>query len=699
MEINPTLTFMSGTPPNEVPITDLTVDKVRLVCVAGQYNGSVIFPDNMNNPQFVNLGNGQYGIGYFNHASFKAEIGSGYYYYVKVQRKIGGNWTDDWKHGVFYIGDEIEVLNYLLSIETTARQNADTAEARARANADALLMPKSGGTFTGNVAGTYFDNAGSFMYIGTNMGRVFIGNAQYGTPLSMGTPMYGNSMTTKNWVSQEITNRLATLQEGNYQESINIVRIIPEGVANAGQVYLNWLTALTYGNGLVNANKHLTVLVAGMNDEIGGVNLDFFEYDLNNHYYRCVTDYVHFRGLHAHSKILSDGNFSYPGQHFKAGALGRVIMEDLYFYFDNDGQTGEIENIIFKNCKFESRGGYINFINCQFEGLNTFQSTSANQFTFTSCYGFLFGKSEITSAGPYETPTKKFTPKIISKEHNFSEPITRGNASNGTLFLDVDNNDKLTYKDLDGNYIIAQESPNLIRLIPGGTEVVSEVYTRWLSALQYGNGYVEEAKQQTVLVCGAGTNGTTIPMEILEIESGVFSYVKDYQHWRGLGAGFKITADGAFSSGGNRFEAGAIDNIVMENLDFYFDDDEAVGEIKNIVFKNCSFESLATITFTNCRFEGKNYIKSGNFTFNNCTGTPIYSDVDLTISGINKILYETPTKKVTKQIEIKQIIFSEGIVESEAHNNSIFKDKDNGEVLSYKDNNGDVYTIDITPLP
>ena len=458
MERNPTLTFMTGVPPAEAPITDLTINDIRLVCVAGTYDGSVIYPDNVENPQFAHLGNGQYAIGYFNHANFKSEIGSGYSYYVKVQRKIGGDWTDQYQFGVFWIGDISEVIDYLIGIETTARTNAD-----------ALLMPKTGGTFSGAIALSEIQNSGLQMSIGGNSGKVFLGNNQYGTPLFVGSPLYGSSGVTKSWTTNEITNRLASIiSDGNYQESLNIVRVIPEGVAVTGQIYVNLSTALVYGKDtlIATAIKPLTVSIAGVNNDTGGVNLDFVEYDAVNHYYACAFDYIHFKGAVSNAKILSDGNISTPGNQFKAGALGRIIMEDLYFYFDNDGQTGEIENIIFKNCKFESRGGTIDFLNCKFEGLNTFESTTPNEFSFTSCYGTVFGISELSSATPYETMTKKFNPKMISKEYNFSEPITRTAAGTGTFFLDSDNSNRLTYKDTDGGFTIIQ-SP--LQLTFGGT--------------------------------------------------------------------------------------------------------------------------------------------------------------------------------------------------------------------------------------
>lgn len=633
------------------------------------------------------------------------DAGEGCYIFSGWQTMVGGILTDltdiqpvwiyidnepYYRKGVFYVGD----AEFHFALKSVV-DNLSTAVAnKVSKTGDENIAGNK--TFTGHIGAGFIDNTGPYMYIGTNTGKVFIGNAQFGTPLSMGAPMYGNSMTTKNWVNTEITNRLGTLLEGNYQESTHIVRIIPEGLATPNQVYINWLTALLYGLNIVNSVRQLTVLVAGTNEDVEGVVLDFYEYDLNNHYYTCIVDYVHFKGLHSNSKILSNGNISYPGYHFKAGALGRVIMEDLYFYFDNDGQTGDIENIVFKNCKFESKGGSISFINCQFLGTNNFISTTANEFTFTTCTGNLLGISEISAATPYETMTKKYNPKLLAIQHTFSESITRTNASVESFFLDLDNDNKLTFKDAYGNYYVIQESPNLIRVIPNGVTIPGQVYLNWLNALVYGNGYVSSTKLLTALICGFGTSGASISMDLYEISTGVYSYVRDYMHWKGIGSGIKVVANGNFASNGNRFEAGAIDRIRMENLDFYFNDDQQSGEIKNIVFKDCSFESLAIITFTDCRFEGKNYIKSGSFTFNNCTGTPIYSEVDLTISGTNKIPYETPIKKVATQFSTEQLVFSGTERGVSAEQNSIFLDQDNGNLLSFKDDDDAVFTIDLT---
>ena len=199
MERNPTLTFMTGIPPAEAPITNLTINDIRLVCVSGTYNGSVIYPDNVENPQFAHLGNGQYAIGYFNHANFKSEIGSGYSYYVKVQRKIGGDWTDQYQFGVFWIGDISEVIDYLIGIETTARTNAD-----------ALLMPKTGGAFTGAV--------------------------------SVLAPLVDMAPATKKYV-EDLVSEINNIP---YVESLNMVRVLVGRVESTGLHYPNIENAIAY---------------------------------------------------------------------------------------------------------------------------------------------------------------------------------------------------------------------------------------------------------------------------------------------------------------------------------------------------------------------------------------------------------------------------------------------------------------------
>jgi hypothetical protein len=134
----------------------------------------------------------------------------------------------------------------------------------------------------------------------------------------------------------------------------------------------------------------------------------------------------------------------------------------------------------------------------------------------------------------------------------------------------------------------------------------------------------------------------------------------------------------------------------MSNLDFYFTDPEASGEIKNIVFRDCNFECSGQLTFTDCQFLGVNHFTAGIFTVNNCTGNPIYSEVDITIAGDNKLSYQTPNKIVAPKASLKQFVFSEAIEEGEADYDSIFLNKQNSRILSFKRGDGIIFTINLT---
>lgn len=448
MERNPTLTFLSGTPPAEVPITDLTINDIRLVCVEGDYNGYVIYPDNVETPQFANLGNGQYGIGYFGHAYFKAAIGSGYNYYVKVQRKISGTWTDQWQFGVFRIGDEKENLDLKPNDSVVVHNTGNESIAGVKAFSDLI-------TFAVGIVTTKIKSLTGIDVIEILGNRMWLGDYTGGTPLLKGTPIYANSAVYRSWVQSAITEAVQNILEGNYVESPNIIRVMPDGPTTAGQIYGSWLTALVYGNGFVNSTKHLTALICGFGNSASSIPMT--AYEVSGGVYAYVVDYMHWRGLGNNIKVTSDGNFASEGTKFEAGAIGRIVMEDIYFYFDNDGQTGEIKNIIFKNCKFESRGGTIDFTGCQFEGKNYFTATGDNQFTFTNCKGnSIYSDNPINVTGtfliPYETPAKKVTPKISLKEIVLSEPITpESGIEPFTIFRDATNDNKLSIIDDNNN--------------------------------------------------------------------------------------------------------------------------------------------------------------------------------------------------------------------------------------------------------
>jgi len=189
-------------------------------------------------------------------------------------------------------------------------------------------------------------------------------------------PLQGNQLANVTYVNSQVNSIMSNYAGAAYQESPNIKRLIPNGSAT-GTVYTTWASALGSCSD-ASETKQYTILVTGE-----GTSAQYLEMGLWGDAY--VLDYCHFKGLGADVAIKGYGNFYTD---FQAGAIGRIIMENLYFFFDDEGQSSTITNIVFKNCKFQNNSGTTTFINCRFEGGNMFsQSYSSADFSFNNCIG------------------------------------------------------------------------------------------------------------------------------------------------------------------------------------------------------------------------------------------------------------------------------------------------------------------------
>lgn len=392
------------------PVTTLTIDSLRLVCVEGTYNGYVIYPDNMVSPELSNNGNGQYVMKYFIHSAFTSTIGSGYKYYVALQRKMSGVWTTQVQYGYFWIGDFGENIDIKLN-------NSDTTHFVNLWTTQTITGNKifSGTTTLSNAIITSANN-NTFEYIaGTD--RMWLGSYTAGTPILKGNPVYSNSAITKGYMETAIQQAIQTILNGNYIESPNIVRLMPNGSTSSGQTFNTWAGMMAYTDSYVRYGKSVTVLICGEGTSATYISPTTFEIKTDTFSY--VRDYVNYRGLGSGIQLHMDGNFAPVYSQFSADTLGNIVMEDLEFYFDNDGQTGDINNIVFKNCKFYSNGGQITFNNCLFLGGNYFNSYGNNEFSFTNCNGEMITTLKtITITGtsflPYVSPTGFTTNYIVA---------------------------------------------------------------------------------------------------------------------------------------------------------------------------------------------------------------------------------------------------------------------------------------------
>lgn len=222
---------------------------------------------------------------------------------------------------------------------------------------------------------------------GTSDGNWFMGRNDFmdQAPYSNYPPINSAQLCNKSWTQSEIATRIASIISGAYQESLNIVRCMPSGSEIAGSVYTSFQTALVYCQAQSPVStKQYTILVTGEGTSGDALTHDSYTYPLTS----FVKDYVHFKGLGADIKVNLNAQIN--TDEFKAGAVGRIVIEDLNFYSNpgDDPTTQEFENITFKNCKFTSIGDCTaSFINCHFEGMNQFSSASDDKFVFTNCTG------------------------------------------------------------------------------------------------------------------------------------------------------------------------------------------------------------------------------------------------------------------------------------------------------------------------
>lgn len=211
----------------------------------------------------------------------------------------------------------------------------------------------------------------------------------YGEPPRIfAAPVRATAAANKSYVDSEITARINSFAPGTFQESGNIIRLIPNGTQETDKVYTSWALALANAiSRSPSATKQFTILLTG--EGTSASDFAITAYEVSEGVFKFMVDYVHLRGLGADVKCtFAQGNIL--STQWEAGALGRIVVEDIFFCDDDSdtGNTGEFENIIFKNCKFDIRTAIqLTFTGCKFEGNCEFVSYADNQYTFTNCTG------------------------------------------------------------------------------------------------------------------------------------------------------------------------------------------------------------------------------------------------------------------------------------------------------------------------
>lgn len=181
-----------------------------------------------------------------------------------------------------------------------------------------------------------------------------------------------------------------------------------------------------------------------------------------------------------------------------------------------------------------------------------------------------------------------------------------------------------------------QESPNEIRLIPGGSTKTGQVYTSWNAAMNYLKSLTPSATKRFVIeIGGVGISGaTSIPVT----QGGLTDYFENY---------ISIFIKNRFVKldiADDLMRATTLGNTSIEGGTIYKDDAGANPVFENLHFVNVYFDlTVETVTFTNCKFESC-FIKvnddvDGTATFTTCKGSGNTSNQTLpaTIQGWSEI--------------------------------------------------------------
>lgn len=204
----------------------------------------------------------------------------------------------------------------------------------------------------------------------------------------------------------------------------------------------------------------------------------------------------------------------------------------------------------------------------------------------------------------------------------------------------TDDQDAVTLAQLNAIEVTPyQESPNLIRLIPGGTTKTAQVYTTWNAAMGYLKSLTPSTTKRFVVeIAGMGITGATV-ITVTENDGGSppTNYFNNYISIFIKNRFVKLEIpDDTMSVTAN--------TVSVEGGTIYKNDGAADPVFENMIFVNVYFDlTVNTVTFTNCTFQNC-FIKvnddtDGSATFTTCKGSGNTSNQTLpaTIQGWSEI--------------------------------------------------------------
>lgn len=175
-----------------------------------------------------------------------------------------------------------------------------------------------------------------------------------------------------------------------------------------------------------------------------------------------------------------------------------------------------------------------------------------------------------------------------------------------------------------------QNSANVVRLIPRGTQQTNQVYTTWALAQNNANSFASSSRPMTVMIEGLSASGNNI-----EADNGAIPGLNTFNSYVSV-----TSLSQRFAIELTQDESVTVNNCILTNL-YLRHDDAGQGSTPNFngfVFVNCyiNIVSCSSFTFTNCEFRGHCTIKCslGTVVYTSCKGGVVVTNTTLPASVV-----------------------------------------------------------------
>lgn len=191
-------------------------------------------------------------------------------------------------------------------------------------------------------------------------------------PMCNEDPSNDYHVTRRSWVLSRINESAGA----GYQESLNIIRLIPGGVQQTNKVYTSYAAANNAARLLAGDNRRMTVEIRGAGT--GGSTIQVSDGGISGN--NPFNSYVSLKGVNHNVLLTLGGTGSF------VVTVGSVVISDLTLYCNDEDAELSFRGFIFNNVYFDFRNSnVIEFEQCEFR--NCFIKVLEGASAFDTCKG------------------------------------------------------------------------------------------------------------------------------------------------------------------------------------------------------------------------------------------------------------------------------------------------------------------------